>query len=46
MLSTKGRRAPSIPFCPVSNTAVAQLPDVVSSDPPIEWMELAVEPRL
>lgn len=34
-----------IAFCPVSSTASAQLPDDVSNDPPMEWMELAVEPR-
>lgn len=36
----------SIPFCPASKTAFAQLPDIVSGNPAKEWIELAVEPGL
>lgn len=36
----------SIPFCPACKTAFAQLPDVVSGNPVVEWIEPAVEPRL
>lgn len=36
----------SIPFCPASKTAFAQLPDIVPGNPPVEWIELAVEPGL
>lgn len=35
-----------IPFCPASKTAFAQLPDIVSGIPSVEWIELAVEPGL
>lgn len=35
-----------IPFWPDSRTAFAQLPEAVSSEPPTEWIELAVDPLL
>lgn len=42
----KGYLERIVPFCPDSSTAVAQLLDEVSREPPTECMELAVEPRL
>jgi hypothetical protein len=36
----------NLPFWPDSDTALAQLLEDVSREPPIEWTELAVEPLL
>lgn len=46
VLTIGGCSSVDIAFCPDSTTAFPQLPNDESSAPPMEWMELAVEPLL